>query len=81
MRKNWPRWKTVLERMEAGGQPIEEALKDYEAGLKLIAGMEKELAGMKQRMTVLGEKISPRRKHDVRNPGTDGQRAFVCLRE
>lgn len=34
----------VLERMEAGGQPIEEALKDYEAGLKLIAGMEKELA-------------------------------------
>ena len=35
----------VLERMEAGGQPIEEALKDYEAGLKLIAGMEKELPG------------------------------------
>lgn len=50
---------TVLERMEAGGQPIEEALKDYEAGLKLIAGMEKELAGMKQRMTVLGDESLP----------------------
>ena len=49
----------VLERMEAGGQPIEEALKDYEAGLKLIAGMEKELAGMKQRMTVLGGENIP----------------------
>ncbi len=45
---------TILTRMEAGGQPIEEALKDYEAGLKLIAGMEKELAVMNQRMTVLG---------------------------
>ena len=49
----------VLERMEAGGQPIEEALKDYEAGLKLIAGIEKELAGMKQRMTVLGGENIP----------------------
>lgn len=49
----------VLERMEAGGQPIEEALKDYEAGLKLIACMEKELAGMKQRMTVLGGENIP----------------------
>ena len=49
----------VLERMEAGGQPIEEALKDYEAGLKLSAGMEKELAGMKQRMTVLGGENIP----------------------
>jgi exodeoxyribonuclease VII small subunit len=49
----------VLERMEAGGQPIEEALKDYGAGLKLIAGMEKELAGMKQRMTVLGGENIP----------------------
>ncbi len=49
----------VLERMEAGGQPIEEALKDYEAGLKLIAGMEKELAAMKQRMTVLGGENIP----------------------
>ena len=49
----------VLERMEAGGQPIEEALKDYDAGLKLIAGMEKELAGMKQRMTVLGGENIP----------------------
>ncbi len=49
----------VLERMEAGGQPIEEALKDYEAGLKLIAGMEKERAGMKQRMTVLGGENIP----------------------
>ena len=49
----------VLERMEAGGQPIEEALKDYEAGLQLIAGMEKELAGMKQRMTVLGGENIP----------------------
>lgn len=49
----------VLERMEAGGQPIEEALKDYEAGLKLIVGMEKELAGMKQRMTVLGGENIP----------------------
>ena len=49
----------VLERREAGGQPIEEALKDYEAGLKLIAGMEKELAGMKQRMTVLGGENIP----------------------
>ena len=45
--------------LEAGGQPIEEALKDYEAGLKLIAGMEKELAGMKQRMTVLGGENIP----------------------
>ena len=49
----------VLERMEAGGQPSEEALKDYEAGLKLSAGMEKELAGMKQRMTVLGGENIP----------------------
>lgn len=45
----------LLERMEAGNQPIEEALKDYEAGLKLLTGMEKELAEMKQRLTVLGE--------------------------
>ena len=45
----------LLERMEAGNQPIEEALKDYEAGLKLLTGMEKELAEMRQRLTVLGE--------------------------
>ncbi len=49
----------LLERMEAGGQPIEEALADYEAGLKQIAAMEKELAGMKQRMTVLGAAQAP----------------------
>ena len=49
----------VLERMEVGGQPIEEALKDYEAGLKLIAGMEKELAGLQERLTVLGGENIP----------------------
>ena len=50
----------LLERMEEGGQPIEEALKDYEMGLKLLTGMEKELAEMKQRLTVLGEEQPPK---------------------
>ena len=50
----------LLERMEEGGQPIEEALKDYETGLKLLTGMEKELAEMKQRLTVLGEEQPPK---------------------
>ena len=50
----------LLERMEEGGQPIEEALKDYETGLKLLTGMEKELAEMKQRLTVLGEEQTPK---------------------
>lgn len=50
----------LLERMEEGGQPIEEALKDYETGLKLLTGMEKELAEMKQRLTVLGEEEPPK---------------------
>lgn len=50
----------LLERMEEGGQPIEEAFKDYEMGLKLLTGMEKELAEMKQRLTVLGEEQPPK---------------------
>ena len=50
----------LLERMEEGGQPIEETLKDYETGLKLLTGMEKELAEMKQRLTVLGEEQPPK---------------------
>ena len=50
----------LLERMEEGGQSIEEALKDYETGLKLLTGMEKELAEMKQRLTVLGEEQTPK---------------------
>ena len=50
----------LLERMEEGGQPIEEALKDYETGLKLLTGMERELAEMKQRLTVLGEEQPPK---------------------
>ena len=50
----------LLERMEEGGQPIEEALKDYETGLKLLTDMEKELAEMKQRLTVLGEEQTPK---------------------
>ena len=43
----------LIGRMEQGGQGLEDALKDYESGLKMIGDMEKELTGMKQKMTVL----------------------------
>ena len=44
---------TLISKMEQGGQNIEEAIKDYESGLKMIGEMEKDLTAMKQKMTVL----------------------------
>ncbi len=44
---------TLIGRMEQGGLPLEETLKDYEQGMAMLTAMEKELASATQRLTAL----------------------------
>ena len=44
---------SLIEEMENGGQSLEESLKRYEEGVKLLDSLEKELEQAKQRLTVL----------------------------
>ena len=43
----------LIDEMESGGQSLEESLKRYEDGVKLLDSLEKELESAKQRLTVL----------------------------
>ena len=43
----------LIDDMESGGQSLEESLKRYEEGRKLLDSLEKELEAAKQRLTVL----------------------------
>ncbi len=43
----------LIDEMESGGQSLEESLKRYEEGVKLLDSLEKELESAKQRLTVL----------------------------
>ena len=44
---------SLIDEMENGGQSLEESLKRYEEGVKLLDALEKELEQAKQRLTVL----------------------------
>lgn len=45
----------LVEQMEAGEMPLEEAMKRYEEGMQMLRSLEKELAGATQRLTVIRE--------------------------
>ena len=43
----------LIGRMEEGGLSLEESMKRYEEGVAMLAAMEKELASVNQRLTVI----------------------------
>jgi len=47
--------KTVIDGIESGKLPLEEAVRQYEEGIRLLDKMEKELEDMKRRITVMQE--------------------------
>lgn len=49
---------TLIEQMENGGLTLDDSLKSYEEGAKLLASMEKELANATQRLTVIRKQSS-----------------------
>lgn len=48
----------LIGRMESGGMPLDESMKEYEAGVRMISELEKELAAATQRLTVIRENAS-----------------------
>ncbi len=54
--------KTMIDGIESGRLPLEEAVRQYEQGIALLGTLEKELEEMKRRITVLqgdGEEAVP----------------------
>ena len=47
----------LISQMESGGMPLEESLKRYEEGMKVLAELEKELAEATQKVTVLRQSV------------------------
>lgn len=45
----------IIEGIESGRMPLEESVLKYEQGMKALSELEKELAEMKRRITVLQE--------------------------
>ena len=45
----------IIDRIESGEMPLEESVSRYEAGMKALGALEKELEEMKRRVTVLQE--------------------------
>lgn len=45
----------IIEGIESGQMPLEESVLKYEQGMKALSELEKELAEMKRRITVLQE--------------------------
>ncbi len=43
----------LIDQMESGALPLEDALQRYEEGMKALAALEKELASASQKVTVL----------------------------
>ncbi len=43
----------LISGLESGGMPLEESMKRYEEGMRLVDSLEKELQGATQRLTVL----------------------------
>ncbi len=48
--------KEITDGIESSQMPLEEAVKQFEAGMKTLRELEKELGEMKRRITVLQEK-------------------------
>lgn len=46
----------LIEQMESGALPLEEAMKRYEEGIGMLTAMEKELQQATQRLTVIRQK-------------------------
>ena len=46
---------TLIDELESGNQSLEQSLNRYEEGVKLLDSLERELAQVKQRLTVLRE--------------------------
>ena len=40
-------------KIESGELPLEDAVKEYERGMKILSGMSRELEDMKRRITIL----------------------------
>ena len=40
-------------RIESGTLPLEDAVKEFERGMKILSGLDRELEDMKRRLTVL----------------------------
>ena len=47
--------KRMIDGIESGRLPLEEAVRQYEAGLRALNAMEKELEDMKRRISVIHE--------------------------
>lgn len=43
----------LTERIEGGRLPLEDSVKEYERGMKILSGMSRELEDMKRRITIL----------------------------
>ena len=43
----------MTSRIEAGSLPLEDAVKEYEEGMKILSQLDKELSEMNRRLTVL----------------------------
>ncbi|MBR4576118.1 MAG: exodeoxyribonuclease VII small subunit [Clostridia bacterium] len=43
----------LTERIESGRLPLEDSVKEYERGMKILSGMSRELEDMKRRITIL----------------------------
>lgn len=57
---------TLITRMEAGGMSLEESVKQYEDGLKMLSALEKELQSVNQRLTVLRTQMTPEGEKEAR---------------
>jgi len=47
--------KTILDGIESGKLPLEEAVQQYEKGIGILNGLDRELSDMKRRITVAQE--------------------------
>ena len=45
----------IAEKIENGEMPLEEAVRQFESGIRTLKGLEEDLAEMKHRVTVLQE--------------------------
>lgn len=45
----------IAEKIENGEMPLEEAVRQFECGIRTLKGLEEDLADMKHRVTVLQE--------------------------
>lgn len=58
----------IAARMRSGELPLDEAVKEFESGISLARGLEKELARIEKRVEIL-----------VNKPGDDGEKPVLEL--